>query len=161
MSMSSSLCAFTIVILIIVVIFLMMQVQNNANDCREARETDQSRITEATKLIIESATQNHPILKLRNAIISERILQNVIDNNGGILKSEKNLKLKVKSLDDLKHKITQQIEDSQDLLMGFIIEQQPEYDISLNELAGLRKSKSKYRSKKRSQHSNHTNRDRE
>jgi hypothetical protein len=149
MSFKSSLCAFVIVILVIIILFLSLQVQNNLNSNKESRETDQDKIKETARLIIESVTQNHPVLKYRNAVISEMILKGVIDNNGGMIKTEKSLKLKPSDLENLKNQINNQVMESQDLLTSYLIEKEPEYDFgSINKMAGLRKRPPKRESRK-------------
>ena len=66
--MTRSLVAFIFVILVIVIIFLMFQINDNSLKCREAKINDQERISKASKLLVQSTTQDHPLLSFEAAI---------------------------------------------------------------------------------------------
>lgn len=137
MSLSRSLTAFTIVVLVIAVIFLSLQIQNNSNANRELRIEDQDLVKQAAELIVQSATQTHPVYKFRRAIEAQLVLDQVIRRNNTVGAAEKNLKLKEGKLSVLRDRIEQQHHDVQAHMMDFVLNQNPHLNVEENELAGL------------------------
>lgn len=73
--MTKGLVAFAFVILVIVIIFLMFQVNDNANRCKEDKRTDQDRVREASRLLVQSATQEHPVFAFEAAHKAKLIIE--------------------------------------------------------------------------------------
>lgn len=116
--MSRSLVAFVFVILVIVIIFLMFQVNDNSAKCKEAKVGDQDRLARASKLLVQSTTQDHPLLSFESAIEAKIIIEEVLSRHGGIGSAERNLKLPKGRLESLRTKIHDQY--------GITVERYPE-----------------------------------
>lgn len=116
--MSRSLVAFVFVILVIVIIFLMFQVNDNSAKCKEAKIGDQDRLARASKLLVQSTTQDHPLLSFESAIEAKIIIEEVLSRHGGIGSAERNLKLPKGRLESLRTKIHDQY--------GIAVERYPE-----------------------------------
>ncbi len=106
--MTKSLVAFIFVMLVIVIIFLMFQVNDNSNKCREAKISDQDRLARASKLLVQSTTQDHPLLSFEAAIEAKLLMEEVLSRHGGITTAERNLKLPRGRLESLRSKIHEQ-----------------------------------------------------
>lgn len=119
--MTRSLVAFIFVILVIVIIFLMFQINDNSLKCREAKISDQERISKASKLLVQSTTQDHPLLSFEAAIEAKLIIEDVLLKHGGISTAEKTLKLPKGRLETLRGKIHDQY--------GVTIERYPELNL--------------------------------
>lgn len=119
--MTRSLVAFIFVILVIVIIFLMFQINDNSLRCREAKINDQERISKASKLLVQSTTQDHPLLSFEAAIEAKLIIEDVLLKHGGISTAEKTLKLPKGRLETLRGKIHDQY--------GVTIERYPELNL--------------------------------
>lgn len=127
--MSRSLVAFVFVILVIVIIFLMFQVNDNSTKCREAKISDQDRLARASKLLVQSTTQDHPLLSFESAIEAKIIVEEILSRHGGIGSAERNLKLPKGRLDSLRTKIHDQY--------GLTVERYPELNF-MSDTSGLR-----------------------
>lgn len=142
------------VILVIVIIFLVFQIHDNSGRCKEVRLSQQNRVTKAARLLVQSSTQNHPLFAHEHALESKIIIDEVIQEHGGVIMAERNLKLPKGRLENLRSQIYRQYQDIQSGIMEKIIERYPELDIDENEDAGLRKAKKS----KRSGHKRHKDR---
>lgn len=138
---SRGLVALTFFIFIIVIIFMMFQIQDNSNRCKDSRLKHQDMVTRAARLLVQSATQMHPMLANEHAIEAKIIIDQVIDDHGGVTVAEKDLKLPKGRLESLRAQIMDRYRDVQDFLMERVIQVQPELDVDINEDAGLRKRK--------------------
>jgi hypothetical protein len=69
------------------------------------------------------------------------IIDEVIQDHGGIILAERNLKLTKGRLENLRHQIYQRYTDIQTDVMDGIIAKFPDLDVPVNEDAGLRKKK--------------------
>ena len=147
--MTRGLVALLFVILIIVIIFLMFQIQDNSNKCKESRVSQQDRVTKAARLLVQSATQNHPLFAHEHALEAKILIDEVIQSHGGTLLAERNLKLNKGRLEHLRQQIYQQYSDIQTNVMERIIERHPELDLPENEDAGLRRRKRRPRHRDR------------
>jgi len=116
--MTRSLVAFIFVILVIVIIFLMFQVNDNSTKCKESKTSDQDRLSRASKLLVQSTTQDHPLLSFEAAIEAKIIIEEILSRHGGISSAERNLKLPKGRLEGLRGKIHEQY--------GVTIERYPE-----------------------------------
>jgi len=139
--MPSGLTALIFVILVVIIIFLVFQIHDNSNRCKEGRVSQQDRVTKAARLLVQSATQNHPLFAHEHALEAKIIIDEVIQEHGGVILAERNLKLNKGRLENLRHQIYQQYTDIQTDVMDRIIEKYPELDVPENEDAGLRKKK--------------------
>lgn len=106
--MTRSLVAFVFVVLIIIIIFLMFQVNDNSNKCRETKLGDQDRLARASKLLVQSTTQDHPLLSFEAVIEAKHIMEDVVARHGGLTTAERNLKLPKGRLESLRTKIHEQ-----------------------------------------------------
>jgi hypothetical protein len=150
--MTKGLFALIFVLLIVVIIFLMFQINDNANKCKESKVSQQERVTRAAKLIVQSSTQNHPLMSHEHALEAKVIIDDVISQNGGVISTEKALKLDKGRIENLRTQIYQQYQDVQTFIMEKIIEKQPDLDLDINEEAGLRKKKKKRKKVEKSNH---------
>jgi hypothetical protein len=139
--MGGGLVALIFVILIVVIIFLVFQVYENSNRCKETRVSQQDRMTKAARLMVQSATQNHPLFAFTHALEAKITIDEVINSHGGIILAERNLKLPKGRLEKLRHQIYQQYTDIETDVMEKVIERYPDLDVPENEDAGLRKKK--------------------
>lgn len=119
--MTRSLVAFIFVLLVIVIIFLMFQINDNSSKCREAKISDQERISKASRLLVQSTTQEHPVLSFEAAIEAKLIIEDVLSKHGGISSAEKSLKLPKGRLETLRTKIHDQY--------GVTLERYPELNL--------------------------------
>lgn len=152
--MSGGLAALIFVMLIVVIIFLGLQVNDNAHRYKETKLSHQNRVTKAGRLLIQSATQSHPIFAHEHALEAKIIIDEVIQEHGGMMMAERNLKLPKGKLENLRSKIYAQYQDIQSHVMENLIARQPDLDIEENEDAGLVKPKRHHRhhSQRRKKH---------
>jgi len=143
--MTRGLVVLIFVIFIIIIVFLGFQVNDNNNKCKLVYVSDQDNLTKAARLILQSATNNHPLFSHENAQEAKYIIDQVIHAHGGISLAEKDLKLPKGRLEHLKNQIYNQFSDKQADMMDRIIGVHKELDIDLNEDAGLKKRKKKSR----------------
>lgn len=106
--MTKSLVALIFVMLVIVIIFLMFQVNDNSNKCRESKISDQDRLARASKLLVQSTTQEHPLLSFEAAIEAKLLIEEILLRHGGMVSAEKNLKLPRGRTESLRTKIHEQ-----------------------------------------------------
>ena len=140
--------ALLLVLSFVVIIFLLFQIQDTSNRSRDVKIKDQEKITKAARLIVQSATQSHPLFAHDHAMEAKIIIDEVIHSNGGISMAEKYLKLPKGKLDTLRSQINDQYQDTQSFLMEEIIKKIPKLETELNEDAGLKRTKrNKIRSK--------------
>ena len=139
--MTRSFFALLIVVELVVIIFLIFQVQDNNNKHKDNRMKDQDRITKAARLIVQSATQSHPLFAHVHAMEAKIILDDIIDSHGGLVLSEKNLKFPKGKLEALRVQIYEHYNEVQSYLMEQIIEKHPKFDLEINDAAGLRNRK--------------------
>lgn len=127
--MTRSLVAFVFVILVIVIIFLMFQVNDNSTKCREAKTSDQDRLSRASKLLVQSTTQDHPLLSFESAVEARLIMEEILSRHGGLSMSERSLKLPKGRLESLRTKIHEQY--------ALTVEKYPELNF-MSDAAGTR-----------------------
>jgi len=84
------------------------------------RLSQQDKVSKASRLLVQSTTQNHPQLAHEHAIEAKIIIDDIIAHHGGVTMSEKNLKLPKGRLENLRTQIYQQY--------GKIAELHPELD---------------------------------
>jgi len=133
----SSLFGMYFILSIIVIIFLMFQINENFNNGRDCRMKDQEQVTKAAKLLVQSATQSHVLFAYEHSLESKFILDNIINQQGGVVLAEKNLKLPKGDLDKLKTNVSKQHQKMQDYLMTEIIKVFPQFETEINDQAGL------------------------
>lgn len=141
------LVALIFVILIVVIIFLMFQINNNSQRCQQNKVLYQDKITQAARLIVQSATQDHPLFSHEHALQAKLIIDDLVDQFGTVSNTERELNLKKGRLHSLRHQINDQVQEIQSLIMSRIIEKMPEFDLQINDEAHLRKKKKKRRKK--------------
>lgn len=153
--MTRGLVILLFIVFIIIIVFLGFQVNENNTKCKLIYVTDQEALTKASRLILQSLTNTHPLFAHENAQEAKYIIDQVIHNHGGISLTERDLKLPKGRLEHLKNQIYNQFSDRQAMMMDKIIGVHQELDVDLNEDAGLKKRKRKSRSKSEKSHSNH------
>lgn len=146
--MTRGLVVLLFVIFVIIIVFLGFQVNDNNNKCKLIYVSDQDSLTKAARLILQSATNNHPLFAHEHAQEAKYIIDQVIQAHGGISLAEKDLKLPKGRLEHLKTQIYNQFSDKQAEMMDRIIGVHKELDVDMNEDAGLKKRKKKSRSHK-------------
>lgn len=150
MSMMRGLCTFVIVLQIVVILFLVFQIQDTTWKCKDERQRDQERVTKAARLIVQSATQSHPLFAHDHATEAKFLLDEIIESHGGVVMTEKVLKLSSGKLETLRNQIYDQHQEVQAFLMDKIIEKHPKFDTELNDAAGLRHRRKSTRTRARS-----------
>jgi hypothetical protein len=153
--MSKGLVALTFLILIVIIVFLAFQINDNSLRCREVRLSHQDRVTKAARLLLQSATQQHDLFAHEHAQEAKLILDDIIQEHGGISLAERNLKLPKGRLDHLRNQIYDQFNQKQALVMDKIIQVHPQLDVPENEEAGLRRRK--YKSSRHRDHDSKKN----
>jgi hypothetical protein len=141
--------AFYFIASVIVILFMGFQLNETCNRGNDVRLREQDEIKRAAKLIIQSATQNHPLFKHDHALEAKFLFDQVIASNRGIVMAEKNLKLPKGDLDQLRTTIYEQVEKVQAYMMDEIIDQYPQFDTEANETAGLQVTRSRPRTRTR------------
>ncbi len=135
--MLKGLLFLVIVILIIISVFLAFQVNDNSNQCRLTLQSDQEKLTKASRMLLQSATQQHDLFGLEHAQEAKFIVDEIIYRHGGVNLAEKALKLPRGKLEELKAKIGKQFTDRQSAFMEKLVNIHPELDVSENADAGL------------------------
>jgi hypothetical protein len=105
---SKGLTALLFVVMVVIIVFLMFQIQDNASRCKESRIAGQDRVAKASRLLVQSATQNHPLFAHEHALEAKLIIDDLVNDNGGLTLAEKNLKLAKGKLEDLRQQIYEQ-----------------------------------------------------
>ncbi len=139
----SSLYGMVFIVLIVVIIFLVFQINENSQKCREVKQNLQEDVKKSARLVIQSATSNHPFFKLYDAVHAKILLDAVIESQGGVSAAEKTLKYSNARLNNLKAQVDNQCANIENMIMDGIVEQNNAYDIDINEEAGFRKRKRK------------------
>lgn len=147
--MSRGVMSLVIVVELICIIFLVFQVQDNSNKCRDSRQRHQDRVMKAARLIVQSATQSHPLFAHDHAIEAKIIIDDIINSSGGVVIAEKDLKLTKGKLESLRTQIYDQYQDVQSFIMDKIIEHNPKLDTDMNEVAGLRRKKKRSQTRRK------------
>lgn len=147
--MSKGLVALIFLILVVIIIFLTFQIHDNSSRCREVRVSHQDKITKAARLLLQSATQQHDLFAHEHAQEAKLIIDDIIQEHGGVSLAERNLKLTKGRLENLRNQIYNQFNEKQAVVMDKLVQVYPQLDVPENEDAGLRKKKSrKSRSRK-------------
>jgi hypothetical protein len=131
--------AFFIFLLSVVVVFLVFQVQTSQTQCKDLRSLHQDQITRVARLLIQSATQNHPLLALEHAVEAKVTLDHLVQHYGGVSSMETQLK-KTNEIEVLKMQVDQRYSDVMDFMMKQVLQQRPDLDWTVNETAGLQKA---------------------
>ncbi len=135
----TSIAFFIFTILIVVLSF---QVHENYRITRDEIATDQDRVQEAARLLLEAVNTEHPFFKLTGIIESKLIMDELVKRHHGALKAESRLglhgrnefqKLR-KHINDFHTTVIQE-------LMDKIITVAPHLNFEYNEIAGLTKSR--------------------
>lgn len=141
--MSKGLVALTFLILVVIIIFLAFQINDNSVRCREVRLSHQDRVTKAARLLLQSATQQHDLFAHAHAQEAKLILDDLIQEHGGVALAERNLKLPKGRLEHLRNQIDDQFNQKQAVIVDKLIQVHPQLDVPENEDAGLRRRKYK------------------
>jgi hypothetical protein len=144
--MSKGLIALVFIIFVVIIIFLAFQINDNSGRCRELRISHQDKITKAARLLLQSATQQHDLFAHEHAQEAKLIIDDVIQEHGGVSLAERNLKLTKGRLENLRNQIYNQFNEKQAMVMEKLVQIHPVLDVPENEDAGLRKKKRKSRS---------------
>ncbi len=133
--------AFFIFALLIVI--LSFQVHDNYRNMRDEIITDQERVQEAARLLLESANTEHPFFKLTGIIESKLIMDELVKRHHGALKAESRLGLTGRN-EFLK--LRKQVNDYHTMVIQQFMEQiiavAPHLDFdNVDEIAGLTKSR--------------------
>ncbi len=130
-------------IMVVVIVFLGFQVNENASHCRESRTSAQDRVTRAGRLLLQSATQNHDLFAHQHAQEAKFIIDDLIQEYGSISAVETQLKIPKGDLAKLKSDVYAQFSDKQAIMTQHIVTTYPALDVPENEMAGLKKRKSR------------------
>lgn len=137
------------VLMTLIIVFLAFQLNDNSQRCTNVKATDQELITKATKLMISSGQQNHPVIAFETALESKLLLDEMIHRYGNISTTEKQLKLETNQLKGLKEKIYTQYQTSLNTLMQQEIKKNPALDVPENDLAQLTQKSRRRKSTRR------------
>ncbi len=138
MQIPASLHALWFVLSLLIIVCLVLQLNENVARSKETRVRDQERITKSARLILEAATSAHPLFNLTHAIEAKWIIDDVIELNGGIVNTEKNLSLPRGKLEEVRAQIYEQVKSNETEWMDKIVEFNPVYDTRLlNDMAGF------------------------
>jgi len=141
--MTKGLVALMFIIFVVIIIFLAFQVNDNSGRCREVRLSHQDKITKAARLLLQSATQQHDLFAHEHAQEAKLIIDDIIQEHGGVTLAEKNLKLTKGKLENLRNQIYNQFNEKQATIMDRVLQVYPDLNVPENEDAGLRRKKRK------------------
>lgn len=133
-------------ILVLLIVLLSFQIYENNSRFKEDARSDQEQLKMASRFLIQSATDDHPLLKKEHVMRAKIILEDIIRRNNGLINAEKVLRLDKGRLNEIIEQANQQDGEINSFLMTKIIEYNSRYDTSLNKEAGFRRRK--IRSKK-------------
>ena len=97
----------------------------------------QASVGKAARLLVQSATQTHPILALDHAMEARFIMDRVVNQYGSTKQAEEALKLEKYSLSDLHNQIKQQSVNVQDYVMAHVIRDNSSLNLKINPMAGF------------------------
>jgi hypothetical protein len=143
MSLTKSLFALVLVVQTIIIISLLFQIRSTACKYSDNLLREQDQVTKAARLIVQSATQSHPLFAHDHAIEAKIIIDEIINSNNGVVAAENNLKLTFGKLETLRSQIYEQYKDVQSYIMEHVIDKDARFDTELNEAAGLQRSRRK------------------
>lgn len=163
--MIQSVLAILFFFMAVVIVFLSFQVQNHQGECREQLKSDQDRLTRVARLLIQSSTQQHPLFALEHILEAKITLSELITYYGSIPALEEKL-MKKHQIQSLKIEVDTRYKDVVDFMMTQVVQQRPDLDWKVNELAELQKSpmtkgpdlpkSSKAKKTRPARHSSHT-----
>jgi hypothetical protein len=140
--MFRSLCALIMVVQLIIIIFLIFQAHDSAYKYVELRERNHDKMAKAARLLIQSATQTHPLIAYNHAIRGKFLLDDIVYTFGSVRMAEQQLKIPTHKLQKLVTQMDKQFHDLQDFMMHQIIIQFPQFDVAFNETAEFTHSQS-------------------
>ena len=144
--MINGLAAIVFVTFMFVVVVLGFQVLENNHRVQDGRVSDQETVTQAARLIVQSATQEHPLLAYEHALQAKLLLDGVLARHGGPTQAAQHLSMEFSRVTALKDQIRQQYETVQSALMYQLMTQDPRLDLrELNEDAGLVRKRRRHR----------------
>ena len=143
--MMKGLVVLLFVMMITIIVFLSFQINDNANRCRQNLSSNQDRLTQASRLLLQSATQQHDLFAHEHAQEAKYIIDDIIQQHGGVNLVERDLKLPKGRLEHLKSQIYEQFNAKQALIMDKIMAVHPELNVPENEDAGLKRRRRKSR----------------
>lgn len=129
---------FLVVIEALVVVFLFCQCQENHSQHTNDKIQEQEEIGKIAKLVIQSTTQNHPLIAFQHAFEAKIRLRKILKRNKGVTRTEKELQLPKGDLEKLQHQVEAQLQLLQQFIVEQILKRQPKYKHRLDEMAGLR-----------------------
>lgn len=124
--------------------FLIVHLFDTTDKHRKDRINDQDKVTRSARLIVQSATQTHPLFAWNHATEARYILNDTISRYGDILSTEKSLRLPSGKLDLLQRQITEQHESVETYIMEKIIGFDARFDTDANDMAGLTRRRNHY-----------------
>jgi hypothetical protein len=126
-----------LLLLTVATVMLWIRDKENTTLIKQQKITHQDQVARAARLLVQSATQTHPLLALDHVLEAKYIVDRVISTYGSVTSAERLLKLKHYSVTELHDQIVQQAINVQDHIMTHIINENPKMRLDINQLAGL------------------------
>jgi hypothetical protein len=141
MNYSGGLTAMGFLVAAAIIVILLLQNNDYMGRARDVRLSDQDKVLHASRLIIQSATQQHPLFSYSHALEAKFILDGVVSTHGGIAIAEKNLALERGSLEKTVNDAKAQVKIVEGEFMDKIIKHNANFDLELNRMASLQPKK--------------------
>ena len=139
--MFRSLQLVCLVVGVMVIVLLVMQLQEDSNRGKDVNCRNQDRVTKASRLLIASAGQAHPLLSLEEALEAKFHITELIDTYGSMMHVEQVLKLPSGRIDALRTEILQHLQLVESEINEKVIRLNPSFNVTVNDLAGLKGKK--------------------
>lgn len=125
------------VVMVVIITFLMFQINDNANRYKVTLVNQQEKVSQTARYLLQSATSNHPFFAIENSLRAKIMIDEIVQDNGGVLAAERNLKLPKGRLRDLRDRIYLHHGETETFIMDNVIAQYPQFDTPENDLAAL------------------------
>lgn len=145
--MARGLVAMLFVVMVVIITFLMFQVNDNANRYKATLVNQQEKVSQTARYLLQSATSNHPFFAIENSLRAKIMIDEIVQDNGGILAAERNLKLPKGRLRDLRDRIYLHHGETETFIMDNVIAQYSQFDVPENDLAALNDKMKRHHSK--------------
>lgn len=122
---------------ILVIVCMAVKIYETSFDLKSDIMNERESVARASRLLIQSATQYHPLFALLHVHEARYILLDVARKYNGILHAERVLSLKKGSLKELYKRVERQAHQMNSCIMNEILPSYPQLDTSVNDLARL------------------------
>jgi hypothetical protein len=137
MELKKTLVSGVFFLMTIVILFLGFQVTEMNTRARRIGARAQTELTLAARLVVQSATQTHPLLSYQHAYEAKFILDRLMTTYDGPARLAKAVHLTEKQVHVLVAQVAEQNETVQSFIMEKIFEVSPELNVDINFTAGL------------------------